>query len=63
MIHLKSNFFFKLDEVMRNVQRTVVNSVVTGGVEDPFQRAYLTDCFRVQPELIDQIQLVVHQVE
>ena len=48
---------------MRNVQRTVVNSVVTGGVEDPFQRAYLTDCFRVQPELIDQIQLVVHQVE
>ena len=42
---------------------TVVNSVVTGCVKDPFQRTYLADCFRVQPELIEQVDLVVYQIQ
>ena len=44
-------------------QLTVVNSVVTGRVEDPLKWAYLIDDFCVQPELIEQVHLVMYQIQ
>ena len=41
---------------------TVVDLVVGGRVEDPLERPQFTDDARVQPELVEQVQLQVHQV-
>ena len=41
---------------------TVVDLVVGGRVEDPLERPQLTNDFGVQPELVQQVQLQVHQV-
>jgi len=34
---------------------TVMNSVMTGGIEDVFQWTYFTDDVSMKPKLIDQV--------
>lgn len=40
-----------------------MDSVVTGRVEDVLNGTQFADHFGVQPELVDQTQLVVHQIK
>jgi|ERR1711911_151786 len=46
---------------MEVYQQTVVNSVVAGGVEYPFNGAQFPDDTSMEPKLIHQIELVVNQ--
>jgi hypothetical protein len=48
-------------EIINKIKVTMVNAMVRRRVENPLQRSQLSHQFRVDPKLVDQIQLDVHQ--